>query len=84
MFLLLAALPEILYSEIQLLQEIISFQVLINQINSPWMGERVLARVAFVNVDTHQMLNKVLGRVADLVPIRRVKLEFTLIGNTIK
>lgn len=41
------------------------------------MPQRLFTRVALLDVDAHEPADEVLGRVADVVPVRRVELEFT-------
>lgn len=43
----------------------------------PGMCEGLLASIALVDIDAHQLVNEVLGRVADIVPVRRIKFKFT-------
>lgn len=39
------------------------------------MAQRMLARIPLLDADAHQMPDEVLGRLADLVPVRCVELE---------
>ena len=41
------------------------------------MRQSIFAGIPLVDLDTHQVLNKILGRIADLIPVRRIKLKFT-------
>lgn len=42
----------------------------------PGMRQRLFARVTLVRIAAHQMRDEILGRIADLVPIRRIELVF--------
>ncbi len=44
----------------------------------PWMFESLLARVAFLDVQTHHVAYKVLGRLGYIVPVGRVELILAL------
>lgn len=44
----------------------------------PWMGQRLFTRITLMYTDTHEIADEILGRIADLVPVRAVKLELAL------
>lgn len=46
-------------------------------VDLPGMLKGFAAGVALVDIDAHQPADEILGRIADVVPIRRVKFEFT-------
>ena len=46
-------------------------------IQLPWMLEGFAAGVTLVDIDAHQPADEILGRIADVVPVRRVEFKFT-------
>lgn len=41
------------------------------------MGKSLFAGVSFLDIDAHELADEILGRVADVVPVRRVEFKVT-------
>jgi hypothetical protein len=84
MFLVLAALPDILsvkrikINEKQFHKEVpskVNFSTNLF-VNSPGVLKCFAASVSLVDIDTHQPTDEILGRITNVVPVWRVELKF--------